>query len=383
VSRLGLTRGLGFAALLLLVTHSAQALPPQSPEWTWMDSLSKTHTRSELDAILRKHDLWVKSNHKSGQQANLSEADLSGADLQRANLSNAILYKVNLIQADLDHADLSNAFLSWGNLIGAAILHTNLSNAQMEKADLRGATIILASLRSAILINADLSGASVPANLSEAHLDGANLSGTDLTGADLTDTKLFHLDLSGTTYEPISNPNVHGIAAAEHLELLLYRVNPDSLVQLRKLFADGGFQDQERKITYAIKRRESEIAWDGCKSLTSGDKTRAILWSADSNLANCTSYVVNRVFFDLTCQYGMSPAAANAGSCVLAVVLVVLLDVHPYARGIRPLSRVCAGCQSKLSVCTLRTRKNSATLASVARRTNYACKCTKKLANKT
>ena len=39
---------------------------------------------------------------------------------------------------------------------------------------------------------------------------------------------------------------------------MTYKNSPDALVQLRKLFRDGGFQFQERQITYAINRRQAE-----------------------------------------------------------------------------------------------------------------------------
>ena len=89
-----------------------------------------------------------------------------------------------------------------------------------------------------------------------------------------------------------------GNCSSKGLELLTYRENPDSLAQLRKQFQEGGFRDQEREITYALKREEAEAAcaictwWEGPIVLTS---------------ANCGSFVFNKVFFDWTCQYGMSP----------------------------------------------------------------------------
>lgn len=124
---------------------------------------------------------------------------------------------------------------------------------------------------------------------------------------DLTVVYLLNADLSRTFFEPKFLPELRGVARAKNLELLTYGENPDALVQLRKQFADGGFRDQERKITYALKRKEAGIAWEECKFMKTGDKTRAILWSSDSNLANCGSFVLSRVFFDWTCQYGMSP----------------------------------------------------------------------------
>ena len=65
----------------------------------------KVITRDELDAILRKHKLWL-ADEDGGERANLSGANLSGANLSGANLS----------WANLSCADLSWANLSWANL---------------------------------------------------------------------------------------------------------------------------------------------------------------------------------------------------------------------------------------------------------------------------
>jgi hypothetical protein len=102
---------------------------------------------------------------------------------------------------------------------------------------------------------------------------------------------------------------LRGIAAAQNLELLTYYSNPDALVQLRKQFEDLGFREQERKITYALKRREVELSCQKCKSrkLSEEHESRAIVSSSDSILANCSSFILNKVFFDWTCQFGMSP----------------------------------------------------------------------------
>ncbi len=179
----------------------------------------------------------------------------------------------------MDSARLSGALLLSANLSGA-----DLSNAHLEKA---------------ILNSADLSGAD---------MDSANLSGAFLvSSANLSGAYLSDADLERVTFEPKSLPELRGIAAAKNLELLTYDDNPDALAQLRKQFEDGGFRMQERKITYALKRKEAELSWDGCTSRKTGDTTRAILWSSNSNLANCGSFILNKVFFDWTCQYGMSP----------------------------------------------------------------------------
>jgi hypothetical protein len=89
--------------------------------------------------------------------------------------------------------------------------------------------------------------------------------------------------LSGAVFEPKSLPELPGIAAAKDLEWLTYHANPVALVQPRKQFQDGGFREQERKLTYAVKRREAELSGTGW------------MW-------------FNKVLFDWTCHYGMSPA---------------------------------------------------------------------------
>jgi hypothetical protein len=154
------------------------------------------------------------------------------------------------------------------DLSGADLTDANLGNA-----DMAGSRLINSMLSGANLSNADLSGA----NIQGAALQGANLSDAKLTGASMAGARL-----SGTVFEPKSLPELTGIAAAKDLEWLTYHANPVALVQLRKEFQDGGFREEERKLTYAVKRREAELSGRGW------------MW-------------FNKVLFDWTCQYGMSP----------------------------------------------------------------------------
>lgn len=233
--------------VLFFVAHVART--QQQTTWVWKDEEGFTRTRAELDEVLQ-----------NAAQVSLYHARLPGADLNSAQL----------IRANLSGADLSGALMS----------NTNL----------RGADLVGAKLAGAILWSADLRGA-------------------DLTGTDLTDADLLLADLSNTVFEPRALPDLYGIAQAKNLDLMFYRNNPAALVQLRKRLADAGFREQERKVTYALKRQETVQSWSRCKSRQprGTDKARAILWSSDSNLANCASFVLNRVFFDWTSQFGMSP----------------------------------------------------------------------------
>ena len=286
----GIGRALGLGILLLLfAAHSAEA--QQHPDWTWKDKSGQTHTRAELDILL-----------KAG-----INSELERADLRRAYLLGA---------------DLRRAYL-WG---------TNLSGANLLAAKLSDATLIEADLDSAMLVTAYLDRVRLDrASLRNANLGQAKLSNADLREAELSAANLFGAELGGAIFEPKSLPELSGFAAARSLELLTYKFDPSALVQLRKQLEDRGFREQERKITYALKRREAELSWAGCtsrrvpeiKGRSSDGPPRAILWSSDSNFANCGSLVLNTVFFDWTSQYGMSPGRP----LILGVLLWILCSL--------------------------------------------------------
>jgi len=193
--------------------------------------------------------------------------------------------------------------LSWAGPVSSA----NLVNANLWNADLSGAHLEGANLDSAVLHDARLNGAFLTAaNLSRADMTNASLNGASLDnsliesarllGTDLTDTSLANVEICGAMFEPKSLPiAVRGIASAVGLDLVSYASNPDALVQLRKEFKDGGFEQQERKVTYAIKRRQAELLRTKCSI---GDP------------GNCLEYIFNLVLFDFTCQYGMRPGHA-------------------------------------------------------------------------
>jgi uncharacterized protein YjbI with pentapeptide repeats len=242
--------------LLLLAAHLMAQAQTQSE---WRDASGNVRSFSDLQEILREHQQWIKSGKKAGTEANLNKADLHGA----------ILFHANLTDADLRDA--------------------NLSGAQLFRANLTGAK----------LIRADLTGA---------HLGVANLTDADLRDAKLTDAVVIGAKLDGAIFEPSSLPKLRGMSQGNNLELLTYLDNPAALVQLRKEFEDGGFREQERKITYALKRRHAELSCDRCKRML---------------LTDCGSFVFNTVFFDWTCRYGMSPGRP----LILGLLLWVLCSL--------------------------------------------------------
>jgi uncharacterized protein YjbI with pentapeptide repeats len=301
-----------FGIFLLLLTAHVTGLAQNGFEW--VDASGETCNLSDLEGILQRHREWLESERENGIQADLSGADLhgaklhgvrlrdaklSGTNLSDADLSGADLVDAKLIETDLHGANLHNAFLSGADLSRSSLNDTDLSEAKLLRADFTDAFVNRANLSFALLAGANLSGAS----LGEANLYHAGLIDTDLSG-----TLTYGSDLRQAVFEPKSLPQSQAMAGAENLELLTYDTNPEALVQLRKEFEKGGFRDQERKITYALKRREAELCCEKCTlRKMPGDVARPTVSSSDSILANCGSFVLNKVFFDWTCQYGMSP----------------------------------------------------------------------------
>jgi hypothetical protein len=227
--------------------------------------------------------------------------------------------------------------LQWKDAAGNT---SNLSDLQeilrkhrewVESAGKSGTKAYLRDLSGAHLMGADLMGADLNgANLSGAHLNGANLNGADLNGANLSGAHLNGAHLKGAqlgraVFEPESLPELRGMAAAKNLELLTYQTNPSALVQLRKQFEDGGLREQEREITYALKRREAELSRDNCMRGLPTD---------------CVSFVFNTVFFDWTCWYGMSPGRPLIFGCLLWLLCSLLYFGFIHTSGESGLYRV-------------------------------------------
>lgn len=215
---------------------------PDFYDFDWRDASGNIRHLSDFLEILRKHRQFLKSGYEKGELAYLSGADLT--------------------------------------------------NAWLSRMDLRGVSFGFANLTRANLFSA---------NLADADLFRTNLSGAGLTDANLTDAWVGEANFDGTIFEPPSLPTLRGISAAQNLERLTYDNNPASLAELRKQFKDGGLREQERKITYALKRREAELSWARATSKKDalgnpmGGGTRTILWSADSIALNRESREKTRI----------------------------------------------------------------------------------------
>jgi hypothetical protein len=87
-----------------------------------------------------------------------------------------------------------------------------------------------------------------------------NLRGVDLSGTEGQEAVIGETDVFSAIFEPFSNSDARHCATAPNLQFLTYRHDPSILVSLRKNFEEGGFREQEREITYALKQREAELS---------------------------------------------------------------------------------------------------------------------------
>ncbi|HEY6266965.1 MAG TPA: pentapeptide repeat-containing protein [Candidatus Acidoferrum sp.] len=263
----------GWTVVLVLLFLLVPGPASGQAGWTWTDGTGAIRTRAELERILEDHKLWLSSDGTAGKRANLTGVNLKDADLTEVNLSN-------------------------GQLTGAGLERVNLAGAELFNAGLEGAR-----LNDAALVKADLTS--------------AHLNGVDLRGARLDGTDFDSADLQGVRYEPASGTENGLIATARNLELMTYLVDSTELSKLRKQFQDGGFREQERRIVYAMNRREAELA---------GPVER---W-------------FKTVAFEWTCKYGMIPGRTLqiwvALLCICWLVYAALMHI-PGESGIYRISK--------------------------------------------
>jgi hypothetical protein len=145
---------------------------------------------------------------------------------------------------------------------------------------------------------ADLSGA----NLGDAKLGGANLSMANLDGT--------YLDI-----DPDSLPKLHLLPGfARNLQFVKFNETPAALIKLRNEFKDLGMRTEESQLNYAIRRGElGRVEYQHY---------------AHSRFER----YFNKVLFEWTCQYGMSPGRPFL---IVAALVVIFSVVYIFAQ-IRP-----------------------------------------------
>jgi uncharacterized protein YjbI with pentapeptide repeats len=270
---------------------------------------------AELAEIFKKHDEWLKEGGGSDsklvydpRRGNLCGADLTGAFLSGMDLEGVDLEGVGLEGAELEEAHLEGADMTGAHLKGADLGYAHLEGVDLEGAHLEDADLIGAHLNKAVLIGGDLTGADLfDAELKGADLGYADLEGVDLTGAHLTGANLGGANLGGADLEFDLDSPPNAIPAAENLQLVTFREQPAGLVKLRGEFKNMGLRTQESQLTYAIRRSE--------------------LSRKDANGRHVHSWserAMNTMFFDWTCQYGMSPGRPLLIVASLAAILSIV-----------------------------------------------------------
>jgi uncharacterized protein YjbI with pentapeptide repeats len=196
------------------LTESAVSLAgieATEPDFTREEVIALIASGDEIDlswANLAGLDLsGLNFGNANFEGANLTETDLTGADLSGANLRyadlvNASLSNTKLCGANLSDADLSEAFLGGTDLENAILQQVNLTRAKIGYAHLRKANLQGAVLREAVIFTTDLEEADLEnailedADLTDVWLKRANLRGTCLNGNHLHDVDFDGADLS-------------------------------------------------------------------------------------------------------------------------------------------------------------------------------------------
>lgn len=150
-------------------------------------------TNQELDAILEAHVEWVVSDHRNGQQADLSacrlqDVELAGRNLSYVSLQGADLSGKDLSRTVLDRADLTGANLTGAKLTGAKCRSTKLQDANLDRIEATQADFFGANLSGMQARGADFE----KSNFSYAILSDARLLESSAVSANFQYAKLAH-----------------------------------------------------------------------------------------------------------------------------------------------------------------------------------------------
>ncbi len=306
---------LGLWVLGLPPAYGQEKKPPEKP-WTGKLADGRAITEAVLNNIVLENKLWIESEGKEGKKANLEEANLSRADLRGADLRRVHINGANLSRADLRGANLSRALLNGANLSEARLMEAKLSGADLSGAKLSGASLRRADLSLAQLYGANLSQASlIKANLSGAILSEADLTGAHLSEADLSRTWLVEAnlsgvilrraDLKGARFEPKPGlPGANQLLYLKGLDSLQYiGTSSYGLMELREIYKKAGMRDEERQVTYALGHNRRLNAWAEIEEKIREGK---ISWTT-REIARFGN-IFHLVFFEWTCDYGMTPS---------------------------------------------------------------------------
>jgi len=258
--------------------------------------------------------------HVSGfiERYALCDADLNRTNLEGTKLKYYTLYDSDLSRARLERADLSFASLFMSDLSRAVLVGAKLSEADLSQTDLSGANFE----------NADLSGTD---------LGWADLSGANLNDSILTNTRMTRANLSGVSYAPKTYPNAEDIAQADCLHLLKrddIHNDPRGLVALRNSLRLAGYREQERQVTYALRR--SDFFTQRLPVVQKSHDDSECVEFTTERLADKRWVVtqINYILFELPTGWGMYPSRA-----LTVLFLLIPFFAIPYTFALRSARR--------------------------------------------
>jgi uncharacterized protein YjbI with pentapeptide repeats len=203
-----------------------------------------------------------------------------------------------------------------------------------EKKDFGGYIFNRGPLDEAIFHGSNLAGTKfIGTSLKNASFDGwarpdcggtpvqTVLVGAEFRDADLSDASFAGADMTGVVFEPAALPDADGIADARNLEQMTFDENPSPLLRLRQAFRDGGFDEQDRKIGYAIHRRLAEQELKKCSR----------------NIFSACITLIGYRFADWTCQYGWNlwrPVEIGFVAWLVFALIFFLFMHHPGPSGL-------------------------------------------------
>lgn len=237
-------------------------------------------------AILTAHQKWIDTRGKEGTPADLRKINLEGVTLSGDTHSDNKDGRFELTQADLSNANLksvtfSNVNLTRAKLNGANLMSANFSKVDMKRADLTDVTLI------------------------NAKLERCNFSDADMTGVNPS-----HASLINCRFEPLTVPQAAFMVTTKNIESSLF-VRPHAIQQLRREYNLAGFRDEERQLTYILKRAEQNGSSDLHKrinelSLHSFFGKNELASFEEHDTSNPIKSIL-WILFDFTCEYGNRP----------------------------------------------------------------------------
>jgi len=254
-------------------------------------------TWRNTDAFRKKQLIMANLRESDFSKSCFQDTVFNGANLQKANFFHANLRNASFMFADLSGTHLNNTILHKADFSLSLLKDVKLGSAQLQGAEMEGAIILdgyfgNANLEGADLTEAKLHGARFPGailkntTLRSAELQNAKLSRTNLEGANFE-----RANLNGLLYEPMTGylPDLWGLSNAKNLDTIRFEDDPRGMEELREAFKKAGMREQERQITYAIKRSH---------------------WENARQHDEVIDPLFNYIFFDLTVRYGMEPGRA-------------------------------------------------------------------------